>query len=151
MASQTHNPKGFLPVDMRSAVIRMLPIASSQTLARGDAVILSSGQIAIALANSAELCGVVARDCASLAAGTLVPVWADPDTIFVGRTNSTNSAAIGAEVDLVGATGAMEIDENASTMDIFVLCGKHDPNESAGAGERLYVRINKHAFADTAA
>jgi hypothetical protein len=61
-------PGNFAPV------IRELPVAASQTLVVGDAVIMSSGQIAKAGAAAGEIVGVMAQDSASADAGTLVKV-----------------------------------------------------------------------------
>ena len=148
MASQAHNRKGFFPADIGKAKLRRLPVAAAQTLAAGDVVILSSSQVAIGLAGSAELCGVIAEPSVGQAAGTEVMVWADPETVFIARTNADTSVGAGAEVDLVGGTGAMEIDEDASSTDVIVLLGQVDPDETAAAGQRWYCKINKHAFAE---
>ena len=120
---QSHNKYGAFPYDMRQASqgIMWLPIAASQTLTKGDFVILSSGQIAIALATSSELCGVIAQDCASLTAGTLVPVYANPETIFEIIADADSSGVTsGAEYDIVGTTGAMMLDVGGSTYDVLV-------------------------------
>lgn len=149
MADQSHNRKGFFPKNP-NARIEYLPIAASQTLSEGDAVILSSGQVAIGLAASATLCGVVAQDCSSLAAGTLVPVYADPYEIFIGLTDADSSSlAVGAEIDLVGATGAMLLDVGASTTDVFKVLRECDEPEqdNTAASARWEFVINKHAFA----
>lgn len=148
MADQSHNRKGFMPLNP-DAVIKWLPIAASQTLTKGDAVILSSGLVAIAVAGSAALVGVVAQDCASLAASTLVPVWCDPEEDFIGLADAdSSSVTAGSEVDLVGATGAMLLDVGASTTDVFKLQYQYDPEEDlTTASARWVFRINKHEFA----
>jgi hypothetical protein len=139
-------PKGFLPYDV-NAPIRYFPIKASVTLARGDAVILTSGQVDIALAASANLLGVVARACASLAAATLVPVWSDPDTEFIGRQDDATALAVGSEYDLVGATGAMQIDGDASSTDVFKLVREYDAAEADAIGKGWIFKINKHLLA----
>lgn len=109
MANQAHRPFGFRPV-RANAPTTELKMAASETLARGDCVILTAGQVGIALAASAELCGVVAQDASGLAANDPVLVWADPDEVFYARAEDDASAiTLGSEVDLIGATGAMEI------------------------------------------
>ena len=149
---QSNNKYGAWPVEGTHAPIRWLPVASTQTLTKGDFVILSSGKIAIALATSAELCGVIAQDCASLTAGTLVPVYAYPHTIFeVIADADSSSATIGAEYDIVGATGAMMLDIGGSTYDVLVPVHSVPDDTLANAYARWHVRINKHAFADTSA
>lgn len=148
MANQSHNRKGFRPLGPNPR-IGEYPIAASQTLAAGDAVILSSGQVSIGLAASAVLLGVVARDCASLAANTYVPVYDDPAQVFVGRADADSSSLVaGDEVDLVGGTGAMQLDADASTTDVFKLIRLHNKTDAAAtAGAEWEFQINKHALA----
>lgn len=55
-------------------VIRKLPVAATQTLVVGDAVIMSSGKVAKAGDGSGTIVGVMAQDSTSQAAGTLVEV-----------------------------------------------------------------------------
>lgn len=149
MASQLHNPKGFYPADEHNAPIKKLPIAASQTLARGDAVILSSNQVAIALANSAEIAGVVAEACSGLAAATEVKVWADPHTEFIGRASGANAVGVGAPCDIEGATGVMELNENATSTNVVLITGNVDGDEVATAvGKRYKFKWRLHAFAD---
>jgi hypothetical protein len=146
---QSNNKYGAWPTDEKRAPITHLPIAASQTLAAGDLVILSSGQIAIAVAGSAELVGVIARDCSSLAANTRVPVYADPDTVFEMIANAdSSSVTIGGEYDLVGATGAMMINVGASSTDVFTVVRSNADDNTSNAYARWHVKINKHAFAD---
>lgn len=148
--SQSHNRYGAWPVDVAAAqqTIKWLPIAASQTLTKGDFVILSSGLVAIALANSATLCGVIAQDCASLAASTLVPVYADPDTVFeVIADAASNSIVAGETHDIIGATGAMMMDADAATTDVL-MCLRAQPGSdvTTSAYARWEVRIAIHAF-----
>lgn len=149
MAKETYNPYGFIPATP-DAKIRMIEVADSQTLAKGDPVILSSGQVAVAVENSsAELAGIIAQDAASLTQGTEVAVWADPNQEFFGRTNAdASSVDVGTLMDLDGSTGAFEIDENASSQDLFCHLGAKRGDDDTQAGAHLRVRIAKHAFAD---
>lgn len=55
-------------------VIRKLPVAATQTLVVGDAVIMSSGKVAKAGDGSGTIVGVMAQDSTTQAAGTLVEV-----------------------------------------------------------------------------
>jgi hypothetical protein len=149
--AQADNPKGLRPVNPDRAPVRRLPVATTQTIARGDAVYISSGQVAIAIANTAVLCGVAAQPAASLTAGTDILVWADPNTEFVMRQDSTDAIVIGSEIDLTGGTGAMQLDGNVSTADQFKLVGGPLTNDdgsapTAAAGRQWIVKINKHEF-----
>lgn len=148
MASQGCRPRGARPANP-DAKVRWLKIAGSQTLTKGDFVILSSGLVQIALATSAELCGVVAQDCASLTAGTLVPVWADPSEEFlVIASADASSVTAGSEYDISGATGAMVMNVAASTYDVLVPLRMNPDDAVATAGSEWIAKINKHAFAD---
>lgn len=148
--AQADNPKGLRPY--KCAPPRGLPVAASQTFARGDALELSSGQVIIATAAGAILCGVAAQPCATLAENTEVMVWADPDDIFLARQDSTDAVTIDSEPDLTGTTGIMQLDSDASSTDVFKIVGgpvKNDDGSTptAAAGRRWLVKINKHAFA----
>lgn len=150
MSSQAHNPKGFFPAYPAQAKTQRMPVAASQTLARGDAIIISSGQVAIALANSAEIAGVIAQASVGAAAATMVEVWNDPDQVFIGRANAGNAIAAGATCDIIGATGAMELDENATSTNVAKIVELLDDTEAAtAAGKRYKFKWNLHAFADT--
>lgn len=148
---QTHNRYGAHPVDVASAKIRWLPVAATQTLTKGDFVILSSGLVAIALADSAELVGAIAQDCASLATSTLVPVYADPDTEFEVVADADSSAMVAGDAPgIVGTTGAMMLnvaDSNAT--DVLHAIRSNPQDAASSAYARWIVKINKHAFADT--
>jgi hypothetical protein len=145
---QSNNKYGAWPIN-DNAPITWLPIKTTQTLTKGDFVILSSGQVAIALANSAELCGVIAQDCASLTAGTLVPVYADPETDFEVICDAISSGTTpGAAHDIVGSTGAMMLDVGASTYDVLTIKKFNPEDSTAAAYARCTVRITKHAYAD---
>jgi len=149
--AQADNPKGLRPVDP-NAPMRPMDVATTQTFAVGDALELSSGQVIVATAGGAILCGVAAQPCASLTAGTKVMVWCDPDTVFKARQDSTDAIVIGSEVDLTGTTGVMQLDSDASSTDVFkIVTGPFQNDDgsapSAAAGRQWGVIINKHAFA----
>lgn len=55
-------------------VIRRLPVAASQELAYGDAVLMSSGQLVKAGDGSGRVVGIMGQDAPELAANTLVEV-----------------------------------------------------------------------------
>ena len=140
------NPKGFRPANP-DAPIREFEEAASQTFARGDAVILSSGKVAIALAASAELLGVAAEP-ASGTTNNKIKVWFDPHTDFIGRTDAADSLAVGGPADLIGATGVMQIDANGGSTAVFISTGEVDYDQADAIGKEYFVRIAKHALAD---
>lgn len=151
MAKEAYNTYGLRPLYPERSKITKLPVATAQTLAKGDPVILSTGQIAVAVSNSsAEIVGIMAQDAVLLTAGTLVDVYADTQEIFVGRAAADHSSvAIGYQPDLTGTTGAFEVNMAASTQDVFVFLGTLPGDTSSVAGARVMVKICKHAFADT--
>lgn len=149
---QTHNKYGAWPYDMRQATqgLLWLPIAASQTLTKGDFVILSSGLVQIALANSAELAGVIAADQATPTASTLVPVYADPNTVFeiIADADSSGLTA-GSAPGIVGTTGAMMLDVGDDNATNVLTCLRVNPDDTnTDAYARWLVKIAKHAFAD---
>lgn len=151
MAKEQFNKYGFWPLNPENARVTYYPVAASQTLAAGDPVILSSGQVAVAVSNSStELLGVVAQPCASLTAGTLVAVWDDPGIIFKCRVSAdASSLAIGTARDLSGTTGAfiMNVAAGSQGVVLFMGCLPSETNSTAGAYTRA--KIIKHAMADT--
>lgn len=119
-------PNGFSFV--RSLTGQQAPLsgalAANQTIAKGDALIISSGLIAIALATSGLIWGVAAEDAVSGASPSrdddrIAFYPAVPGNIFEGQVSGTSAAtSIGAEADIEGATGIMEINEDASVEDV---------------------------------
>ncbi len=147
--AQSNNKYGFWPASGRHARITYLPVKASQTLAVGDAVILSSNQVAIALYDSAELCGVMAQPAASLDAGTMVAVYADPDTYFEAIADADSSSVEpGDKIDIVGGTGAMMLDADATSTNVMCVLRGNVEDTDSSAYARWLVKIDLHAFAD---
>jgi hypothetical protein len=64
-------------------VIIRLPVAATQTLVSGDAVVLSSGKVAKASTAFGRCLGVMAQTSTSAAEGTLVEIYvASPDQVW---------------------------------------------------------------------
>ena len=149
MADQSHNKKGLWPLNP-DAVVSYLPVKASTALAAGDAIILTSNQVDLGLAASAELAGVMAESTTTaISGGTLVGVYANPSEKFVGKTSGANALAVGAACDIEGGTGAMLINENATSTNVLLAWGAYDPEEvDTSAGRRQIVSIRLHAFAE---
>ena len=102
-------------------------LAASQTIAKGDALIISSGLIEIALATSALIWGVAAEDASSGASITreddrIAFYPAAPGYIFEGQCSGITSATtVGSQADIEGATGVMEINADASVEDVVLI------------------------------
>ncbi|MCP4549532.1 MAG: hypothetical protein GY835_24005 [bacterium] len=138
------NIYGFHPADSTTRPM-WLPVAASQTLARGDAVYLSTGTVMIAIAGNATLCGAMAAPSVSADANTLVPVFADPATIFYGMMDADSSSVVAnTEADLIGTTGAMMIDADASTVDHFKMIRADPDDTTTSAYAKWLFTINKH-------
>ena len=142
MADQSHNKAGFWPLNP-NARLTYMPMKASVALAAGDLVILTSNQVDLALAASAELTGVIAESTTTaVAAGTLVGVYADANEKFVGKTSGANALAVGAACDIEGGTGAMLVNENATSTNVLLAHGAYDPEEvDTSAGRRQIVSI----------
>ncbi len=139
---------GFRPANAFPK-IRWLPVAATQTLAPGDLVILSNNQIAIATATSAELCGAMAGRSVLADAGTLVPVYADPDEEFVCIADADSSGVgAGDYRDIVGATGAMQMDVGGTTYNVLTALRANPDATLTSAYAQWIVKIALHAFAD---
>ena len=146
---QAHNPKGFRPADP-TIKPQYHPEAAAQSFVRGDMTYLVSGLVTVAGAATATLLGPAAAD-ASGTTDNPVPVYSRPNTVFIGRANGATALLDGAEIDLVGASGAMEIDEDASSTDVLVCINEIDTDEVAtAAGKEYRVIINpaKHQLQD---
>ncbi len=129
--ANTDNPNGFKLVRNTTGqpYTVSLPIAASQTIAKGDAVIISSGLIEIAVATSPLIHGVAAESVTSGGSVTraddqILIYPAIPSNIFSGQCSGDSTAAlVGTAVDIEGTTGIMEINENATTEDVAQIVG----------------------------
>lgn len=111
-------------------------VAADTSFKKGDLVNLESGQADLAVTSDANLMGAVIATYAGLTAGTsLVEVITDGDAVY-GVTDA-NARAIGATLDIAGATGAQGV--AASSNKEFVVVA-----DSTAAQETL-VRVNADA------
>ena len=135
--------------------------AAALTITRGDAVIedgTTAGKVDIALANSALLLGVsvqtsiwTAAQMASIAA-TLngyslnfypaAPWYVFNDQVETGDTYALVNRYFAC--DIIGGTGAMEVDLTPSTNVIFII--GEDPNSEIGAHTRVKFIIKKTSY-----
>jgi len=148
--ANTDNPNGFKPAYTLSGgppAVVWMPVATTQTLAKGDAITLSSGQVAISTSTSGTIDGVMAAPSVSATANTLVPVYvANSDTVFEGQCSGSSAVAlIGTAVDIEGTTGIMEVNEDATTEVICRIIELH-PSDAVGANGRVRFVIEKSAF-----
>ena len=139
------NPNGFTCV--QGGFVIHFPVAASQTLAKGDAVALSSGQVTIATGTSGALLGVMAAPSASASANTLVPVYVGCDqNVFEGQCSGDSAISlIGTSVDIEGTTGVMEVNEDATTEQVIRIV-ELDPNSEIGTNGRVRFVINRSQY-----
>jgi hypothetical protein len=141
--ANTDNPNGFKVWKSgagSSPKIKWMPANASQTIEKGDAVILNTtGDLNIAVSDSGALYGVAAGDVTTTAADeqTKFPVYVfDGITEFIGQCSGTFAASlVGDFVDIEGATGVMEVNENAGTEKVLQIIGYH-PSDEIGANTR---------------
>lgn len=151
MTMQAHNRKGLFPLNP-NAQVSYLKVAATQTLAAGDVVGLTSGQVRVGVSTDSELVGVMAEPSVLKATNSLVAVYTDPDEIFVGRMSTTTTKLAGDKCDLTGATGAMQLAAATDTYHHFVLIRPIDPSETSTAvGAQWAVRLNLLALAEVSA
>ena len=119
-------------------------VTVSTTIAIGDAVILSSGYATIGLHNSPTIYGVAAEAVATTASGagstdTIKIIPATPDNVFRAQCSGTYAITQdGTSVDIEGATGVMEINENGTTEKVARIIGLSDvQNNAIGANSQV--------------
>lgn len=120
--------------------------------AMGDMVMVSSGKAVIFNHGGTSLCAGVAATAGS--DGEECIVYTGPDTEFRIQTVSGTNYVPGTHdltyVDSVGATGAMEADINASTLNNLLVIGHFPITGSEETGDDhavIRVRISQHLFA----
>lgn len=87
--------------------IQTLTCKDTETLTKGDLVNLESGEIDLAATNDTALVGVVLETKAGTDSTTTYKVITDKDAVY--GVYDANARAIGATLDISGATGAMTV------------------------------------------
>jgi len=154
--ANTDIPNGFSVSSNQygQAAVIHFPVAASQTIAKGDAVILASGLVQIAVATSPQLLGIA--DAAITTSGsvdrddTVAVVVALPGIVFEGQCSGDSTAAlVGTACDIEGATGVMEVNENATTEDVIQVVGlrsDEDPEYTLGTNDRVRFVVLRSQF-----
>lgn len=144
---------------VRSLSGQMAPIrgrvAASQTITKKDAIIINaSGLIEIALFDSDEIYGVANTSITTTGSvdetDTLEFYPATDQTIFEAQVSgSTTIALIGDDVDIEGATGVMQVNENAVVEEVFKIIGNaSDKREELdlGLNDRVYGYFTRSSY-----
>lgn len=118
--------------------------SDASAIAAGDAVIIDGsypGYVDIAASNSGQLLGVAQNACAASTAGT-VYVYDDPATEFVGTCSGTSAQTlINTDVDIEGGTGAMYVNEDATSEQVVHINELYD---AAGSNGQVVFQIHRH-------
>lgn len=98
-----------------------LKFKDDETLTKGDLVNLESGEADLAATNDNALVGVAIETKTGTDSTTEIKVQAAPDAIYA--VYDPNARAIGATLDISGATGAMTV-AASSNADLIVVGGE---------------------------
>jgi len=152
------NPRGFefagsMYGGSVGAVTLPLLTASSTTITKGDAVILASGYVDIALSNSGSILGVATQSVTTGAGDheDILVIPALPAYKFRAQCSGTMTQALMlSEVDIEGGTGVMEVNENANTEKVVQIVALDDDGVNVlGANADVIVRFVRSNFADS--
>jgi len=148
MANESHNRYGFrlATAAEEAGNIMHMRAAASQTWVKGDMLDLTSGLVSLATSTSALLLGYAGDDRTSTSAGDRVPVIGiKPGTHFIAIADADPSGLeVGAEIDLVGSSGAQMVDVGASSTDVFTFLGLLPDQTSGAAYSEILVCITSN-------
>jgi hypothetical protein len=142
--ANTDKPNGFTWIkNLDGSGIQTIEVTIKSTvaIAKGDALIVDAGtgNADIALSNSGAIFAVANASVTAAATSRTIPVvLATPNAVFEAQCNGTYSAGVRfTAVDIEGTTGVMEVNENATTEQVFQVLGE-DPNTEIGANSRVF-------------
>lgn len=88
-------------------IILRLKFADTGTLTKGDMIALDDGEAALAATDDSAILGVALETKAGTESETEIEVIAAPDAVYA--VYDPNARAVGATLDLSGATGAQTV------------------------------------------
>lgn len=150
--ANTDNPNGFVALRVEGNAgpipVWTRTMASNAGCKVGDALTLATtGLLSIALAASTNIAGVATKTITAVAATRqdvdFVPAL--PNIVFAGQCSGNFAVTdVGEQVDLEGATGVMEVNEDASSTDVIVVQGlaKYPLNNAYGTNARIEFTFN---------
>ena len=146
---------GFIPIGNGAPTLRW-KMAASQTIKKGDPVILTSGLVAIAVAaSSAAILGFAAESVTSADSGNYyIDIWLATNNAKFKAIASTNVAitdfftASALCFDLAGTTGAWTVNLAANVQALFQIVGIPDGIEHGTLGTTCYIVVNKRYLVD---
>lgn len=112
--------------------IQDLTFKDTETITKGDLVNLETGEVDLAATNDTALVGVALETVSGTDSTTKIKCITDLDAVYA--VDDANARAIGATLDITGATGAMTV-TTSSNADVLVVA-------DSSATEPTLVRIN---------
>lgn len=109
------------------ATILTLTCKDTETLTKGDLVNLETGEIDLGATNDTNFVGAVLETAAGTDSTTTYKVYSDPDAVY--GVYDANARAIGATLDIAGATGAMTV-ASTSNVDLIVVANSTATEET---------------------
>lgn len=142
------NPNGFRYCGPGNPEIWKTLATDSQTISKGDAVIIASGQISIAASNSGLIHGFAVKDATSSTSNSTVFVEYVPALAgyqFEGQCSGTMTQAIlFTDVDIEGTTGIMEVNEDATNEQVIRPIKLLEKSDNAmGANARVVFTVTR--------
>lgn len=166
--ANTSRPFGFVPIrhltggEIRSKTYK---VAASQTIYRGDVVLLNtSGTVAIGTAGAANNFGVAAGNSVLAAANSNIQVYDDPNIVYKVQQGPIASSAtvtfaqtsVGARADHYAAAGSATtqrskqtlaaVTASAATAQFTVMALHPTPDNAVGTNAVVEVSWNEHLF-----
>ena len=147
-------PAGFMAVQPQGTTLPMYTywLKSNVSVSPGDALLMTSnGIVDIALAASTAILGVCQSKITAIAATRqkVLVVPALPSIVFSGQCSGTYTPVnAGESVDIEGATGVMEINEDAQSTGVARIVGlEATEGNDNGANARVLFTWAKSQFA----
>lgn len=146
--ANTDGPKGFKFVkSLAGNGAELVSVRLDGTVAKGDSLVASGGSATIGLVTSGLVLGVAAE--AGTSGDDILMYPALPWYVFEGQTaagdGSVTSGLLYTAVDLVGTTGAQEIESSQTTEKVVQIIGK-SPNSEWGTNAKLRFTFPRSSY-----
>ena len=139
---------GFRPYNAEAGKITHVRIDSTTAFVRGDPLVQDSSspkRLALATASSSFIDAVAACNSTGLTDGDLAPVHlCTPGAQFVGRTDGATTIGILEQCDIIGASGAVMLNPDATSTNVarFIKIGM-DGDAAGSAGASMVVSFTQ--------
>ncbi len=136
---------GFHPANEEANLISPVRVDTTTAFKRFDPLVIGSTGYELAVAGSSYIDAVAAFDSTGVTDGAQLGVHiCSPGATFICRADgATNSLIVGSEVDIIGASGAVMADADASTTNVLIVRDPHPDNDDdpTVAGAKLLVSM----------